>query len=298
MRWSKGEKISQAGTKFTHLYSVFVSPTFEFIVQGSSFHVHKALLSKVSKPLERLMNSNMLETQKGQAILEEEDAETFAYFCEWAYTGRYFYIDPCLLRPHERDVQVEVESEGKSSMIIQYIWLTCEAVLSQYPPHAGRSKKDRPASPSPSRSRKEMMRADFDSLAFGESDDENSPCMRFSNNRDTSPTSCLMYHARLYVFADKFDIQQLKRLALKVLHKALARLTPYPEDIEDIVTLISFVYDHTAPARDGREPMRDLLRRYVGCEIESLVEDTRFQLLLSNNPDFLKDFCSQVSLRS
>jgi hypothetical protein len=69
--------------------SRFDSEPFKFIVNGKTAYIHKALVARVSKPLDRLMNGHMSEAQLGEAELKEVDEETFARFCQWLYAGAY-----------------------------------------------------------------------------------------------------------------------------------------------------------------------------------------------------------------
>ena len=67
----------------------FQSKPFRFVVDGKPFYVHKDVIARVSKPLDRLVNGSMREAQCGEAVLENVDGATFARFCQWAYAGYY-----------------------------------------------------------------------------------------------------------------------------------------------------------------------------------------------------------------
>lgn len=90
---------------------IISSRPFEFFVKGKSFFIHRALISKVSVPLDRLINWGMPEAQKSQAVLEGEDDATFARFCHWAYTGLY-YAEGFLERPERETLTVEIGDDG------------------------------------------------------------------------------------------------------------------------------------------------------------------------------------------
>lgn len=63
-------------------------------------------------------------------------------------------------------------------------------------------------------------------------------------------------HARIYVFAEKYDIQPLKALAIHQLHKSLAAFTLYKNRIGDIVALLRYSYANTADLENGTEQLR------------------------------------------
>jgi hypothetical protein len=98
----------------------------------------------------------------------------------------------------------------------------------------------------------------FLELQFCEPGDEHTARPARANTVPSEDYSeVFLSHAHLYIFAEKYDIQPLKRLALKLLHQTLAIFTPWPECVGDIVTLIRFIYKNTARPQSGEEPMND-----------------------------------------
>ncbi|MDI1492548.1 MAG: hypothetical protein OHK93_003762 [Ramalina farinacea] len=69
--------------------SIYSSPIFTFRVGGKPLYAHQALVSKHSKPLDRLMNADMKEKEERTATLADVEPATFARFLEWAYKGYY-----------------------------------------------------------------------------------------------------------------------------------------------------------------------------------------------------------------
>ena len=84
---------------------------------------------------------------------------------------------------------------------------------------------------------------------------------------------------------------------MKNVHQTLAAFTLWPDCVNDIVSLLSFVYDNTMKARDGDEPFRRMLSQYVGYEMDCMMEAVAFRDLVEQDRDFLDDFCSQVRKR-
>lgn len=89
----------------------------------------------------------------------------------------------------------------------------------------------------------------------------------------------------------------LKRLALKTPYQTLAIFNLWPECIGDIINLTRFVYDKTSEPVNGAEPMRSMLKQYIGREMDVLVEAVDFRDLLEENRELLNDFCSMVGAR-
>ncbi|CAF9930212.1 MAG: hypothetical protein ALECFALPRED_004550 [Alectoria fallacina] len=73
-------------------------------------------------------------------------------------------------------------------------------------------------------------------------------------------TEVFLSHARLYVFAEKYDIQPLKKLSRQKLQHTLAIYTLYPERVGDITTLLKW------------DCIRTMLAHYVGTEMDTLVK--------------------------
>ena len=84
---------------------------------------------------------------------------------------------------------------------------------------------------------------------------------------------------------------------MKNLHQTLVAFTLWPDCVDDIVTLLSFVYSNTITPGNGDEPIRSMLNQYVSYEMDKMVEATAFRDLLEKDRDFLDDFCSQVARR-
>lgn len=139
------------------------------------------------------------------------------------------------------------------------------------------------------------LRKYFLGLKFCEASDERlilRPRPNASSSEDY--TEVFLSHARVYVFAEKFDIQPLKRLALKILHETLIIFSLHPQRVNDIVALIEFVYNETCVPVKGSEPMRDMLKHLMSVYTPVLSEEKGFRDLLEENRDVLDDYCSCV----
>lgn len=147
-------------------------------------------------------------------------------------------------------------------------------------------------------SKKEVLKSDFLKLQYRMPEDERSV---WSPRANTTPsedyTDTFLSHARLYMFAERFDIQPLERLVLGNLHQTLANFTDWPDYVNDVVELLIYVYGNTEPARNGDEPMRMMLSHYVGIEMDMMLEAAVFQDLSIQNQDFLSDFCAHIMKR-
>lgn len=72
-------------------------------------------------------------------------------------------------------------------------------------------------------------------------------------------TDVFLSHACLCVFAEKYDIQPLKKLSCQKLQYTLADFTLYLERVGDIAILLKYVYANTSETKDGNEDIRTML---------------------------------------
>ena len=98
-------------------------------------------------------------------------------------------------------------------------------------------------------------------------------------------------HVYLYIFADKYDIQTLKVLALEELHATLALLALEQDCTGDVLKLLRFVYREAPEQANKMEDLRTLMAQYMESEFETLAKDERLGMYLSeDNGDLLEDF--------
>jgi hypothetical protein len=115
---------------------------------------------------------------------------------------------------------------------------------------------------------------------------------------DEDYTDVFLSHAKLYVFAEKYDIQTLRTLALENLHNVLAIFTLYKERTGDIITTLRYVYAISRESIDGIEDLRTLLKLHVGYEMDTLMEDEGFRdLMIEEGGALLGDFMKMVMRR-
>ncbi len=142
-------------------------------------------------------------------------------------------------------------------------------------------------------------------------------------------TPVLLGHAQLYVFADRYDVPELRSMALQRLQRVLEHFTLYAERRGDIVRLLQFAYDNTAPisgggacgsrgARSGssssggkagggtkasaaaagqQDELRELVVLYTACMLEDLMQCSEFARLRESCVDLGWDLVHQLVQR-
>lgn len=116
--------------------SIIHSPSFTFLVgpKHTRLTIQSGLAQHVSKPLHNLMNNGHTRESKHRiAVLEDEDAETFVAFCEYAYTGDYRVPRSPVPQPEHRAAVVESAPSPGHSWRQSY---RSESISSLVPPPA------------------------------------------------------------------------------------------------------------------------------------------------------------------
>ncbi|KAI4232082.1 MAG: hypothetical protein L6R40_007515 [Gallowayella cf. fulva] len=284
--------------------SIYASTPFKFIVDSNPYYIHAKLVSRHSPPLDRMINGQMAEAQKGFAVLEEVDEGTFERFIEWAYKGYYTAADFELKAssPQSPASSSKEECETTECMEEPLADLAAEPEpLTEQPTiwDLGNFQSGKKSKKSKKAKTRQELKASFIRREYTVRRGIISlPPARANRGADEDYTEVFLSHARLYVFADKYDIQPLKTLALEELHDTLATYTLYRGRIGDILALLRYVYANTGRSARGGEDLRMLLRDYLGYEMNVLMEDGEFSvLMIEDGGPLLEDFIEMVAKR-
>lgn len=215
-----------------------------------------------------MINGHMAEGQQGYAVLEDVDKATFTRFAQWAYRGNY----------KAADIDVDTEEAHKKSV----------------------DKKAAPRIVSPSTFMRSSPRADLKSSFADKVKHDGTTILDQPTNQNCEKnlTERFLCHARLYVFAEKYDIAALKTLALQQLRATLANFTLYPNRTGDIIALLRYIYNNTNESKKGVEDLRTVMTEYIGYGMDPLIEDEEFgMLLVEEGGDMMKDFLKMVAKR-
>ena len=106
-------------------------------------------------------------------------------------------------------------------------------------------------------------------------------------------TPVFLGHAKLYVFAEKYGIDPLKKLALHKLHGTLCQYTPYEARHIDVVELVRYVYDNT-PSRKAMDKLRRMVTHYVAYQAKQIACSEPCLSLVEDGGPFARDVLSMV----
>ena len=293
--------------------SILASRPFEFIVGTNEklFTVHSALVAHHSKPLNALINGHMIESNAGRVNLANVDEATFVLFCEFAYTRDYTsqeleillsaddvkvedqeYLDAgdSPTEPQESQTQLAFQAwqAARSDVHMDEVAVPAKPVKAKVTPFGPLSTKKK---------KQDRMWIKFQrrqypvSLAQPFSPPQNhEPCEDFSG--------VFLAHAKLYVFADQWDVRPLRNLVLYKLHQTLCNFTLYQERVVDIVELLEYAYDNEhIKDRQGKtvDQLRVLLCSYVACALEDLRKSEDFEDLLEEKGALGHDIIDQLT---
>ncbi|KAK7409458.1 hypothetical protein QQX98_008366 [Neonectria punicea] len=100
-------------------------------------------------------------------------------------------------------------------------------------------------------------------------------------------------HARLYVLADKYGVEDLKALTLHRLHRTLGQFSIFSERIPDVVALINIIYENTV---DG-DMARKVIVLFFCCILEHARDCEEFRQALRSQGDFADDLVQEMTSR-
>ncbi|KAI1960267.1 hypothetical protein LOZ58_003989 [Ophidiomyces ophidiicola] len=256
------------------------SAPFQFLIgpEKRRYAIHAALIVEQSEPLGALISGGMAEAREGCAWLEDTDPQTFARFGQYLYTGDYGAAGPNIIPSHP-----EIVSNATDEFPDDSLADTREAEYHR----RGLSKKNKSKKKNLIQRNDPMQILDMTPTNFSNLKyDLAVPNFEKDPRRNMNPyedyTEVFLCHARLYTFADKYDIPGLKAACLYKLHKTLVDFTLYKERRQDIVELVQYTYLNTRDMIEPMEKLRFLVIRYVASVAQELVQSTQFIELLGN----------------
>ncbi|KAI9886655.1 MAG: hypothetical protein M1823_001569 [Watsoniomyces obsoletus] len=292
------------------------STPFRFIIGPDKklCTIHAALIAQQSDPLGTLVNGPMSESQAGEVILPDVDEGTFIRFGQFAYNKDYTPGNPEILLDAskiEAGDGTQADDEGWSVAVAAIPDEPLAGGTSSGPGIHGGSSSQSPrlvkAEGGPRRllrhlpttkPKKDLLWEEFKSQVFPHKTGFSStgePRKNCEPEEDYTPV--FLSHARLYVFANQWNIRDLMNLTLHRLQQTLLEFTIYKERVGDVVALLQYTYEHTPPLSHNVDRLRQLVVRYAACVVEKLAGHEQFQNLLEGGLGLAKDLFAQMLKR-
>ena len=253
--------------------------------------VHAAAIAKQSKALDTLINGSMIEAQVRSVSLIDVSMEDFLKFCEFAYTGDY--STPSSTTRAETNSSSKLDGQNPTFDPAAADEAVPEDVPATPVPAPEeelfwdgtfKKKGKKPTKPS----KTTLLREAFEKQSYCPMPPKQQfldDCQIVTNEKSTEDYApVFLTHARLYVLADKYGVENLKYLCLDKIHKTLVHFTLYEESIGDIIELIRFTYDHTPDS--ANDDLRELVVKFVASRHDVIGESEPLLSLLEEGGVF------------
>lgn len=270
------------------------------------------------------MNIGMQETQSGVAPIDDTDAATFGRFMEFLHTGDYNAAPPAeassrifartfpaLETVNENGQDLQAVPEPREERYERDAW----ALDVSIPPRVNDFEEMTWNSPSTSRKLKKHKSKTTAEDSF----DNKAPVILASptskvdivrpihtqsnfSSADHSDWSqdylpVFLSHAQLYVFADKYEIPDLGRLAARRLDEALGSFQFTSLCATDFAHLMQYIYDNTAEREDEADVLRSIVGIFIANNVKSLIDTESFVAIIENGKSLARDIVQKIVAR-
>lgn len=277
--------------------------------------IQSGLAKDLSEPLDSLMNNaHMQESQARTAVLEDTDVETFVAFCEFAYAGDYSVPEKAVEEGIKEDEKAAEKKAANNvgSDEVQQVDLTLLAgpyeedalVVQEYSPERFGVFSGFGSPVERSYARKAKKKAhEHHPVPVVEKDiiDLTDIWSKFKSldyagqvgTNTTGPS--LLFHGKVYVFAQKYLVYQLKSRCLQRLHSDLFRYDLGSDNASQILDFLQFAYASTGRHESGGdEELRKLVIHFVACKVKLLGKNSSFLALLDDNGEIGSDLVRMI----
>lgn len=298
--------------------------TFLLGLEEVPLKIHEGLVKNLSQPLHAMMTNGMKESIDRKARLKDVDPQTFAIFAEYAYSGAYRLhpvgeqtgdFDESLHAPKVAQFCKRCGGSYKLSPISH-----CCTRCSQYAEENAEycihctdqlESDEEIESATCSECYEPLTHAQaFVCRKYHTDTMEHDELRKYLTalRPPDRPSSQLIAHARLYIFADRYLIESMKSLCLHKLHRDLTSFKLTNDTADELFALLQFtdnntesyvVMDNEDPVTDpgmGKE-LRDLVVAYAVLQAESLVKYAHFKTMLVDGGSLLAEFTCLLASR-
>jgi hypothetical protein len=257
-------------------------------------------------------NRHMVEAHDGLAVLDDVEADTFVGFCEFAYTGNYrsrmMELEPEIATDDPAPIQREEThrtaapdwdepSAPAAEDASQLEWGEQPMPAAEEEQSWGytRSKQKKKKTQT---TQTERIWNDFLNLTYEDpprlvSDEQATP-VNGDNTSVPKTTISLLYHAKIYVFAEKYLIDNLRMLCLRKLHANLRGFDLTLQTSGLILEVLKFAYAQTERKESRDDELRMLIVHYVACKGEILKENPNLRSLLEADGEMASDLLYKI----
>jgi hypothetical protein len=246
-----------------------------------------------SAPLAALMNGLMREATDGIAILEDIDEQTFVRFCEYAYMGDYTPAQRQLVLASSKVDRAESPAPA-GDYAEEYFGVYKKKGASVF---SGFDSVEKSCGQCGREAPMQILWEEFQRRDYSVVSPKFRPREKLEECEDNAgPFLC---HARVYVFADRYDIAGLRILALDKLHQALCSFKAAGNQMGKVIDLTQFSYDNTRDNEAGQDidSLRSMVVHFVVCVFGTIVKNDSFLELMEEGGRFARDLTGLLGKR-
>lgn len=247
-------------------FSILATPTFTFFVgkKKERFNLHVGAVGRYSRPLEVLMTGVMSESQLGHAHLPEVDADIFGRFAQFVYQGDY-----------GRSIRINPRSEEGINFLKAYESGDSQTFENALPRLESEIRVKRVPSLEANRKFFSLPGTEYLNLAYRR---EKSLIFLFQHEQGSKAA---LQDAKTYVFADTYQIEPLRKIALA---KTRECLCTNPMKTSHLIELAEYTMRSTIDSMENPDELRWLVTVCLASVIERLLVEKEFMSLLHEVP--------------
>ncbi|CAG7954807.1 unnamed protein product [Penicillium salamii] len=256
------------------IQQILASPLVTFVVGPEEHEVrpHAYAISRQSPVLRVLLEGPFKEAKDKMVKWPEVDVETFYRFMDFAYRQDYRVPEPLKVPfPPIPPLAQKIPEFGPQHLVIFNSWGGPQHFEIPYINDWATSD-------------------DYPGALWTWCGD--------GNRRDEDWSPALAAHAKLYVLGDTYQIIPLCRLACFRAYSILRRYcihAPECPEMEGLIWFARYIYNNTPPRSVTKDPMRELISRYLANNQEEVPDCEEFQQLLEDVPELADDFIMEFT---
>jgi len=266
---------------------ILLSRSYTFIVGADAvpITVHEATLADQSPGLKALMRTEMSEGLAREARWEDVDKETFMRFAQFAYIGDYS-IPTMIVKPSAPTADERLRPPSPEFFMPSDEWTANKA-----------GKKHARAVPVT------KTIPVFKDLIYArpmpQFNFEGTYNLKVGDGIGENIGEILHIHASLYVLAEKWGVDRLKRLTLFKIHKTLSLFSLDALRLEVVVDFVRYVYsdERTPDLESTVDELRELVRQYIVANAEFTSRNAPFLALIEEGGALARDLWKYVAPR-
>ncbi|KAK1640747.1 hypothetical protein BDP81DRAFT_391389 [Colletotrichum phormii] len=255
--------------------------TFRIGQDRKPFQIHEKLIASRSPIFDRMLANNMRESLEGIVEIDDVKPEVFTSFINFAFYGNYDVpTSHKFQKAGESDAAKLIPGEAYDSLI-EHVQNSDSRLHAKLPylrylllfVNQGTPGKLYAIPPGLPWNKDEELEVNFDLMVanqlFGE---------------------ICMHHVQLYLFADRYDIAQLREVCLHRLHSSLTRARLGNPGYQLLFGVIEFAFANTMPG----DKIRKLLVQTCVADISMVRAMPSFKDLLSGVPELAFDVMTEL----